>query len=378
MRRVVGFFTDGVPFEGDALRHGAIGGAETAFIQMARAVARLGHEVLAINNCREPAVHDLVGYHPFRKSLKLLAHKSFDIMVVSRFFGFFSLPIKSRLKILWNHDTLDNPQALRAIHDEIDLCLVLSEFHRDNYLTRLPQLDERTVVTRNGLDFDLLDRASEGTSKVPGKLIYSSRPERGLKVLLEDIWPRLSQARPGLRLHLCGYQIDQSLADGSLSGLYDYLSLLVSRDPGIVDLGPLPKNDYYRHLAEAEMMLYPSTFPEVSCLAVLEAQALGTAVLTTDNFALSESVVIPDFKIPGRPISTVYREMYVDRALRLLDDRDLREGLASQAKAVIRSRYGWDMVAGEWLRIFELALRSKESRPYFLEVDSKPQDRLPV
>jgi glycosyltransferase involved in cell wall biosynthesis len=308
VKKVIGFFTDGLEFEGDALSTGAIGGAETAFIQMTRAMARLGHEVLAINNCQKPAVHDNVSYYPFRKSLPLLANKAFDIMVVSRFFGFFSLPIKSRLKVLWNHDTLDNPQALKAIHDEIDLCLVLSKFHKNNYLTRLPQLEERMVITRNGLDFDLLDKSSKGTTKVPGKLIYASRPERGLQVLLEKIWPRLSQIRPDLRLHLCGYQISQDQMDKSLSGLYDYLALLVSKDPKIINLGPLSKNDYYRHLAESQMMVYPSTFPEVSCLAVLEAQALGTAVLTSDSFALSESVVMPDYKIAGRPGSKEYLE----------------------------------------------------------------------
>jgi glycosyltransferase involved in cell wall biosynthesis len=378
LKKVIGFFTDGLPFDGDALETGAIGGAETAFIQMTRAMARKGHEVLAINNCSKQEVHYGVSYYPFRKSLPLLAHKSFDIMVVSRFFGFFSLPIKSRLKVLWNHDTLDNPQALRTIHDEIDICLVLSAFHRNNYLTRLPQLEERTVVTRNGLDLDLLDKAAKGAEKIPGKIIYASRPERGLKVLLEEIWPRLSKIRPDLKLHLCGYQISQALMDQSLSGLYDYLALLVSKDPRIINLGPLSKNDYYRHLAESEMMVYPSTFPEVSCLAVLEAQALGTAVLTSDSFALSESVVIPDFKISGRPASKEYLEKYVDRALLLLDDHELRDNLTRLAKDKIRACYTWDVVASEWLRIFDLAQKSKESRPYLMEVVHSSSDRLPV
>ncbi|MDR3134827.1 MAG: glycosyltransferase family 4 protein [Deltaproteobacteria bacterium] len=379
MRLKIGFFTDGVPFEGDSLETGALGGAETAFIQMTRAMARLGHEVMAINNCQEPAVHDNVSYHPFRKSLPLLAHKSFDVMVVSRFFGFFSLPIKSRLKALWNHDTLDNPQALRAVHDEIDICYVLSEFHRHNYLTRLPQLEERTVVTRNGLDLNLLDRASQGARKVPGKVIYASRPERGLKPLLEDIWPRLSASRPELRLHLCGYNVSEGMMDKSLLGLYDYLSLLAKKDTKIIPLGSLPKAEYYRHLAESELMAYPSTFPEVSCLAVLEAQALGTAVLTSDSYALSESVAVSDFKVSGRPASKDYLDMYVDRALALLGNRDLRERLASQARAKVRSRHNWDLVASEWARIFELALRAKESRPYLLEVATSPKtQRLPA
>jgi glycosyltransferase involved in cell wall biosynthesis len=379
VKKTIAFFTDGVPFEGNALSTGSLGGAETAFIQITRAMARQGHEVYAVNNCQKPAIHDGVKYLPFRQSLPTLAKLALDVMVVSRFFGIFSLPIRSRLKVLWNHDTLDNPQALRVIHDEIDISLVLSQFHRHNYLTRLPQLEERTLVTRNGLDFDLLDKASKGVKKVPGKLIYASRPERGLKPLLEEIWPRLSKNRPDLRLYLCGYKMAEALSDKSLAALYDYLSLLVSKDPKIVNLGALPKAEYYRHLAESEMMVYPSTFPEVSCLAVLEAQALGTAVMTSDSFALSESVVISDFKIPGRPASKEYLERYVERALHLLDDPHSRRKLTELARAKIRARYSWDQVATEWLRIFSLTLRAKENRPNFLEVmHDKPPDRLPI
>ena len=140
-------------------------------------------------------------------SLPLLARTRFDVFVVSRFFGFFNLPINAGLKVLWNHDTLNNPGALRTVQDEIDLSFVLSRFHRDNFLTRVPQLDDRTVVTRNGLNYELID-AALGVPRDPDKLIYASRPERGLKILLEDVWPRLKAARPSLRLCLCGYTLD--------------------------------------------------------------------------------------------------------------------------------------------------------------------------
>jgi glycosyltransferase involved in cell wall biosynthesis len=374
----IGLFTDGPSFDSSSIEKGALGGAETCFVQMARSLAGLGHEVMALNNCAVSEERFGVQWHPLRKSLPLLAGHAFDVMVVSRFFGFFSLPIKSRLKVLWNHDTLDDARALRAIHDEIDIFLVLSEFHRDNYLTRLPQLDDRTVVTRNGLDFALLDRASEGAEKIKGKLIYSSRPERGLRVLLESVWPRLKKLRPDLTLHLCGYVVDDVHLDPSLKDLYARLAILTEQDRSIVNLGALTKERYYRHLAEAEMLIYPSTFPEVSCLAVLEAQALGTAVLTSDSFALSESVVIPEFKIPGRPLSDAYQDRFVERALRLLDDPGQTALLCQKAKEIVRSRHDWGQIAAQWLRVFNLALKSKERRPCLLDVQQKAPDALLV
>ena len=365
--KTLGFYTEGPEFEGDALEKRALGGSETAFIEITRAFKRRGFEVTAVNNCRAVSVHQGVRFFPVRESLPVLARTRFDVFVVSRFFGFFSLPINAGLKVLWNHDTLNNPGALRAVQDEIDLAFVLSRFHRDNYLTRIPQLDDRTVVTRNGLNFELLDASAAGAERDPNKLIYASRPERGLKVLLEDIWPRLKKARPELRLCLCCYSLPREGLDPETLKLYDYLELLVSRDDSITPLGSLTKKDYYRHLASSAMMVYPCTFPEISCLAALEAQALGTPILTSSSFALGETVVTEAFKIPGRPGSREYCQSYVERALRLLADHEGTKRLSEAGKETIRSRYSWDQVAAEWERIFRLSLRARETRRFLTE-----------
>ncbi|UQZ90079.1 hypothetical protein C4J81_13050 [Deltaproteobacteria bacterium Smac51] len=369
--RKIGFYTAGVPFEGDALERGALGGSETAFIQITRALARRGHQVSAFNSSTKAGIYEGVAYYPFADSLPILAREHFDIFVVSRYCAFFNLPFMSDLKVLWNHDTLDNPKELRSVHDEIDLFLVLSNFHKDNFLVRMPQIDDRLVVTRNGLDFDLMDR-SAAPEKDPNKVIYASRPERGLKTLLEDIWPRLHRAFPDLRLHVCGYNIKLDGIPAELEELYRHINVLLESTPGLVILGGLSKGEYYRHLSESSMMLYPSVFPEVSCLAALESQALGVPVLTSDAFALSESVLAPQTKIGGRPGSPQYVNDYVERAMEFLSNPAALEEIGRTSKEKIRSRYSWDMIAAEWERMFNLSLKARDSQSYLVEMG--PED----
>jgi len=369
--RKIGFYTAGVPFDGGSLeRGGGLGGSETAFIQVTRALARRGHEVLAFTSCDTPGVYDGVTYHSFSSSLPVLAKEHFDIFVVSRYSAFFNLPFSADLKVLWNHDTLDNPKELRLIHDEIDLFLVLSKFHRDNYLLRLPQLDDRLIVTRNGLDFDLMDQSASARVD-PNKLIYASRPERGLKTLLETIWPRLYAWNPDLRLHVCGYQITLRDLPPHLADLYNHVNNLLECTPGLVVLGGLNKKDYYRHLSESALMLYPSVFPEISCLAALESQALGVPILTSDAFALSESVVEPRMKVSGRPGSADYVNDYVERAIGLLSDRPALEEIGRKSKAIIRAGYSWDQIAAEWERIFDLNLRARNNQVFLVEAGTE-------
>ena len=370
--RKMGFYTSGPPFAGDSLDRGeSLGGSETAFIQMTQALARRGHQVWAFNNCPRPGRHGGVGYHHFPEALAVLAREKFDIFVVSRYAAFFNLPLTSGLKVLWNHDILDKPRELKLVHDEIDLFLVLSLFHRDNFLTRLPQLDDRLVVTRNGLDLDFLDQAAEAAEAAawppdPGRLIYASRPERGLKLLLEDIWPRLHQWNPDLRLQVCGYQLPEG-PPPHLAPLYQEVDRLLAVTPGVIDLGPLGKADYYRHLSRSALMLYPSVFPEISCLAVLEAQALGVPPLTSDAFALAESVPVPELRVGGRPGSLEYVRAYVERAMSLLSRPQELARLGRESRALVRARYAWDQVAAEWERLFDLNLRAKNRPGYVLE-----------
>jgi glycosyltransferase involved in cell wall biosynthesis len=142
---------------------------------------------------------------------------------------------------------------------------------------------------------------------------------------------------------------------------------LLAVTPGVVNLGPLGKADYYRHLSQSALMIYPSIFPEISCLAVLEAQALGVPPLTSDAFALAESVPAPELRVGGRPGSPEYVRAYVERALALLGQPLELARLGREARAAVRARHAWDRVAAEWERLFDLNLRAKSRQNYALE-----------
>ena len=105
-------------------------------------------------------------------------------------------------------------------------------------------------------------------------------------------------------------------------------------------------------------MLYPCSFPEISCLAALEAQAAGAAILTTDGFALSETVAVPEFKVKGRPHESGYLEEFTNRAYALLTDREKTKELTRKARSTVETKYTWQAITKEWNRLFTLAKAS--------------------
>ncbi len=355
---VIGLFADGPPFTPQTMHHQGLGGSETAVVQIARALAKRGHRVAVYNNCPAPGDYDGVTYFQKKAIVEQARTAEFDVFIVSRFFGFFQVPIAARLKVLWNHDTLDRADRLARFLPRFDLMFNLSRFHLDNFLRKIPAAAAKAVLTRNGVDLALIDSARQGVTK--GRyVVYASRPERGLLPLLTDIWPGLRDQMPGLTLKLCGYNPDAVAPD--LIDLYGRLDELIEQTPGVEPLGSLAKTGYYRTLAGALALVYPCTFPEISCLAVLEAQAALTPVVTTDDFALSESVGPRSYLIPGRPGDPAYTRDFVRRTVELIQDQARAADLSQRARAFIERNYTWPNIAAQWEEIFVSRLAENES-----------------
>lgn len=354
-----GFITDGEPFHGASPEERALGGSETALVQMARALVARGHEVQVF--CRCPAPGDYLGvlYRDRGDLVRAAGEERWDVLVVSRFFTALDLPLQAGLKVLWNHDILDKPQALAQRLDSLDLALVLSRFHGWDYARRLPEIAPKLAVTRNGLDLGLLDQASRGVRPVPGRAVYVSRPERGLKLLLEQIWPRLLERAPGAALTVCGYNVSHTDIHPALQEEYARIDSLLASTPGVEVMGALAKQDYYRHLASCQVMLYPCVFPEISCIAALEAQALGLPVLTSDAFALSETVLSSEFRVPGQPGSPEYVEAYAAGAAELFAQPDRARETARAARDQVREQCDWAVIAAEWEEMFLARLEER-------------------
>lgn len=203
MKKTIGFVTGGLDFNGNTVYEKALGGSESALIYMARELAKLDNEVTVYCNCDRPGVYDGVDYRPTQAYLH--DEKSqFDTLIVSRFTDFLALPIDAKMNILWCHDVdCNNFKDAVGVADGI---FCLSEFHRsifnENY-----KMDPKDWIwlTTNGYDQTIETKEIPWEQK-KNNYIYASRPERGLKLLLEKIWPEIIEKNPDAILHVCGYE----------------------------------------------------------------------------------------------------------------------------------------------------------------------------
>ena len=331
-------YTEGLAFTGDTLEQQALGGSETAFISVAREFARKGHEVHAYCVCSKPGVYDGVTYH-HAPEVREWETRECDLFLCSRFFPVFQLNLRARARYLWMHDVLAEPWTggLRQYLHRIDAIYCLSRYHAAVIAQALPEARDRIRLTSNGIDSNLVATAIQGAAK-KHRIMFTSRAERGLWNAL-DAYESL--ADPGLEFVYCSYS---PLPDARVEALEkrcrDRMQSLTARGFPI-RTGCWNKHDLYRTLAESKAVIYPTDFPEISCISAMEAQACGTVFLTVDDFALRETIGYE--RVPRGDAAA-----FATRLRDILADPTLRTQLEEAGRKHVR-RFTWESVAQAFL-----------------------------
>lgn len=341
MHKSICFVTAGLDFNGNSVYEKALGGSESALIYMAKETAALGHEVTVYCKCDKPAIYDNVDYRPLEKYMKDDICQ-FDVIIVSRFTDFLAVPIDSKLNILWCHD-IDSANFRDAI-GVADRVFCLSEYHKSLFVNNYT-IEPTNYIwkTSNGYDQSIVTTKKSFDEK-KNNYIYSSRPERGLKYLLEKIWPEVLDINPDAILHLCGYEHTLGVSE-DIQKIYDDIDELLEYSTNVKMVGHLPKPEYYELLSNCAYMLYPTDFPEISCINAIEAQYNECMIITTHNFALSETV-----KSQTTVKSKYGTQEYFDEFLSLVkkyQDNDLYNQAINKARLDIE-KYSWATVAKSW------------------------------
>lgn len=358
MKYAIAFHIDSVPFSAGVIAGTtSLGGSESACVGLARALAARGHDVhiftTQLDEDAEGPDHAGVTWHPWSEHATINTFLEWDVFVGLRMTHCFQRKIRARLRILWNQDLLiDGPMKLGVMGNAwaYDQVVYVSQFHRRQWEELVPELKPFGYVTRNGFDPAIVPNA---LPKDPTRIIHISRPERGLRPILE-MWPALKARVPDATLHLCRYS---SMYDahgwGEVCKAFDRSVAQMQQEVGgIVQLGELGKSALYQAIASSAVMWYPgvSDFAESSCIAAIEAQACSTPFVGSFKGALPETVP-SGILIKGQTSDEAYRTESLDAVVSLLDGcrrQSFQYRKLQQAGREHVKTYTYAAIAEEW------------------------------
>lgn len=344
-----------------------LGGSQSAACYLARVLAALGHDVSFLTSTSMPGTHYGVrGLSWATTPVDALRPMEFDAFVGVLAAGNGrllreKLADKTRL-LLWTQHRCDQPgvQSLgsAAERESYDAFAFVSEWQRAEFLTRFGISADRARVLRNGvtpafLELFAPDEAISPAKAQPPVLAYTSTPFRGLDLLVQA-FPAIRAAVPGVRL-----RVFSSMQVYRTAPIFDHLEYgaLYQRcrvTPGIEYVGSLPQPALAHEMRGVTMLAYPNTFPETSCIAVLEALASGCRIVTSDLGALPETTAGFADLIPFGERREAFIGSFVERVVDVLRAAACDDETALRQRVdYIRESATWEIRAAEWVEWLE-------------------------
>jgi glycosyltransferase involved in cell wall biosynthesis len=188
----------------------------------------------------------------------------------------------------------------------------------------------------------------------PGKrdkvrLCYTSTPWRGLDVLLAA-WELLKPENAELHIFSSTKIYGKDFAinnENYYQDLYDKCEAL----DGVVYRGSVSNEELRKELHTFDILAYPNTFEETSCIAVIEALSAGLRVVTSNLGALPETTegwakMYP--YLASKDLHAIKFADILDEEIIKIKNGDLDSHLELQ-KQIYTPRWSWDNRINEWI-----------------------------
>ena len=317
-----------------------MGGAETAVIYLLEALASRGHEVEARTKIESSEVCNGVHWRPLGET----GVRTPDLYIANRGSRMIDAMPQARRTVFLIHNPAGYLKKWRFLWRlwKVRPAIVFSgPYHASTFPSWAPSGNK--VVIPYGIAEEF--RAAQERPSVPGpRAIFTSNPKRGLDWLLDRWTEEIEPAVPGAELYL--FSGSATYAGRGGEGMDAVLSRARGlRGAGVILKEPVRKAELVREICDARVMLYRGDEGESYCLAVAEAQALGTPAVVQPIGALAERV------IDGETGFVTHGDAeFSARAIGLLTDDALwkRQHRAALAK---QRAWTWDHAAAEFEKL---------------------------
>lgn len=332
-----------------------IGGSETSHIELSSILSRRGHNVISYNNCEHPnrerviKPNDGVLWEPLDAHKYICNSTNYFIYRDPYFFdrddlagmGNQYLFIAQDVDYDWNETRLSR----------IDKYICLCETHAKYTLKKYPQLKNRVYISSNGIRSTYIKELYQFHPQFrnPKRLMYASSPDRGLLLILQN-WFRIKERVPDAELYIYyGFnnvdEIVKRMAGNSpLISLKNEISNLMDQDDVFFE-GRINQRDLFLEWMKTGVFLYPSDWPETSCISIMEAQACGAIPITNKFWAQGENC-LNGILVDGVPQKDTFcKHSMLRHTCDLLNDPAYQEQLRKPCIEDALDTFDWEKIA---------------------------------
>lgn len=349
-----------------------LGGMQSGLGYLAQELVRRGHAVTILNRTSRPGNYGGVECVSLVQSQFQPVFDRADIVVSIYCDGQLLRHLGVRCPlVLWTGHNSDEPTVqklhAKAEREAWDAIVFKSRTQADEFKTKFGLDESLFHVIGNAISPLVAETPRRETyffqSDADPKLIYSSTPFRGLQTLL-DAWPRIRMSLPMSTLDIySGMRVYQQNSDHQFTDLYNHCRSL----EGVTYFGSVNQAQLATSFTRADILAYPSTFRETSCITVMEAMASGCMVVSTKLGAIPETCagfgVLVEIPKPTHHRSLVddYAGAIVHAVNQARRNPDQSVRMLSEQAIHAREFYHWPRRAADFERLLLAILSRRHS-----------------
>jgi len=327
-----------------SMDEGGIGGSEEAVIRLSRLLVELEWEV-TVYGCPGEQAGTYDGVH-WKQYWEMNAQDEFDVLISWRAIHFYDYEFKARKKYVWFHDIVPEAEITKERVKNFDRAIFVSKYHSERpEFKNIP--DSKKVISANGIDPALFKAPK--VKRDPHRCIYMSANERGLRVLL-DIWPDVKKAIPKAKLDVYyGWHSFDAINRDNPERMAWKASMITKMKEldGVTERGRIGQSELHQEIFKSGIFAYPCTFPEVSCITAMKAQA-GGAIPVTSDFANLKDIIHFGDKVPMRKFMDQDIERYKKHLISWLLYPEKQQKVRPEMMKWARENLDWSNVAKQW------------------------------
>ncbi len=247
---------------------------------------------------------------------------------------------------------LNNKENIDKIHNFVFVSNWQSEQFRKIF--RIPGY-KTTVIKNACIGIEERRRYKEDITKI----CYTSTPWRGLEVLLRS-WELMDTTNCELHI-FSSTKIYGDYFSSSNEHIYNDLYEKSKSLKNVVYRGSIPNEELRNELPYFDILAYPSTFEETSCIAVIEALSAGLRVITSNIGALPETTegwARTYEYMENKELHAIKFSEILQEEINKIKSGELEDFLDLQTN-VYKKRWSWDIRIQEWISYLDILIQKK-------------------
>lgn len=337
----------------------ALGGSETWLVQISKAFAKDDNSIEVYCNCRQEFLN--YGVHFYPKKFFFNNGKTYDFVILNRIITENRLNYIDYIKhnriakhvylqmhdlsIMMGSHIVNDQEITKYIKgsDDFLTIVMLNPWHAENLKRQYSWVPANIICIPNGIDPDLFDYEEPGTRD--NRVLWSSCEERGLDILVNEIYPEVKKQVPDFGIDIAGYNM--------LRNNYG------ANGNDIKYLGKLSKKELYEEQRKHKCWFYPGTFIETFCITLIENMVNGVFPVSTFTGGMKDVIDGIDKNLYETRVHTRYNqdrkafiEESVEKIVEILKNGKNYTGFEN-VKKKIKDVYNWDNSVKKYIEDFD-------------------------